>query len=120
MTQSQTTIIFVRHLAADPGTGNVVNDGTHVGENAREQLGGLVRSLRAYAVTRVCSSDVTRAAETAEIIAEEFGVPLELRPTLREISHAPSTPAESSDFGITGAATAPIAALETEDKASIE
>jgi probable phosphoglycerate mutase len=120
MNQSQTTIIFVRHLAADPGTGNGVNDSTHVGGNAREQLGDLLRSLRGYAVTRVCSSDVTRAAETAEIIAEEFGVPLELRPTLREIFHVRSTPPESSEFGSTGAVTAPVPAIEADDKASIE
>lgn len=120
MTQSQTTIILVRHLAADPGSGNTVNDSTHLGANTREQLGALFRSLRGYPVSRVYSSDVMRAVETAEIIAEEFGVPLESRPTLREISQPRSRTSESSEFGGTGVAKAPVPALQPDDKLSIE
>jgi 2,3-bisphosphoglycerate-dependent phosphoglycerate mutase len=54
-------------------------------ELGREQAHGLARQLREQPPEAVYSSDLARANETAEIVADELGVPLALDPRLREV-----------------------------------
>lgn len=96
MNIGQTTIIFVRHLAPKPRAGDIPDETRHVAGNAKQQLSALIKSLRKYPVSRVYSSDVIRAVETAEAIAQELGVPQELRPTLREVSPSHSIRPQST------------------------
>jgi broad specificity phosphatase PhoE len=54
-------------------------------ERGRQQLAGLVNRLSQHPVRRVYTSDLRRARQTAEAIANHFGAGLHVRPELREI-----------------------------------
>ncbi len=55
-------------------------------EEGREQAEQLGRRLLQLPIQRIYSSDLRRAVETAQILAEYVRVPLEVRPELREIN----------------------------------
>jgi broad specificity phosphatase PhoE len=54
-------------------------------EPGRRQLVRLVNTLSEYAIQRVYTSDLRRAQQTAQAIAEHFEAELRVRPGLREI-----------------------------------
>jgi broad specificity phosphatase PhoE len=54
-------------------------------ERGREQARGLARTLAAEPIDAVYTSDLARARETGEIVAESHGVPVVVDPGLREI-----------------------------------
>ncbi len=55
-------------------------------EAGREQARQTARELRAQNIDALISSDLRRARETAEIIAEELGLRVVLEPRLREVN----------------------------------
>ena len=54
-------------------------------ETGREQARALANELAAERIDAIYTSDLARARETAELIAERAGVPFVLEPQLREI-----------------------------------
>jgi 2,3-bisphosphoglycerate-dependent phosphoglycerate mutase len=54
-------------------------------EIGREQAHELARQLREQGPEAVYSSDLARANETAEIVADELGLPIAVDPRLREV-----------------------------------
>jgi len=55
-------------------------------ETGREQARSLAAQLRSTPIDAVYSSDLRRAHETAEIVAEPHGVPVVVEPGLREVN----------------------------------
>jgi len=56
-------------------------------DTGREQARGLARRLASEPIVAAYASDLSRASETARIVAEPHGLPVTERPELREISH---------------------------------
>ena len=84
-----TRLFLVRHgatelTAEDRFSGNV---GVELSEEGRRQAGRLGERLRDEDVIAVYSSPMSRAMETARIIAEACASSIEVRDGLREISH---------------------------------
>jgi alpha-ribazole phosphatase len=78
-------LILVRHATA-AGNGRFQGHKdvslTAVG---RRELDALLKKCSRYSVSAVYSSDLLRARETAEAVARNFGLQVELRPALREM-----------------------------------
>jgi broad specificity phosphatase PhoE len=84
-----TRLYLVRHgatqlTAEDRFSGSV---GVDLSDEGRRQAARLGERLRDEGITAVYSSPLSRTVETARLIAEPFGVPIETRDGLREISH---------------------------------
>lgn len=54
-------------------------------EHGREQAAELARTLSGVGITAVHSSDLSRASETAELLAQSLGLTVQYDPRLREI-----------------------------------
>lgn len=55
-------------------------------DRGREQAAVAAKSLAAYDVSRIVASDLSRAADTAQALADEIGVPVMFDPRFREIN----------------------------------
>ena len=89
MPRSATRVLLVRHGATtsteeDRFSGSADIPLSNVG---REQARRLAERLRREELAGVYSSDLDRAVETAKILAEPHGLPVEQRGEFREISH---------------------------------
>lgn len=58
----------------------------HLNENGRAQAKSLAKELKGQTFAAIYSSDLTRAQETAEYIANGLGLPVQIEPRLREIN----------------------------------
>ena len=78
------SLILIRHMKTES---NGASDGENpsISEASRQAAAKLGETLRTRQIARIYSSDLKRAHETAEIIAESLDVPLELRSDLREL-----------------------------------
>ncbi|MBQ3708465.1 MAG: histidine phosphatase family protein [Clostridia bacterium] len=81
-------IILMRHGEDDPDR---LGGWSRAGltDRGKEQARASAEALvRAYpGIRRIVSSDLPRARETAEIVAERFGLPVELDPAFRETNN---------------------------------
>lgn len=80
------TVIVARHAEAEYETELASDDGGSLTLRGREQSRQLARSLRDRRVAAIWCSDMARAVQTAEIVAAELGLPVRVRPGLREFS----------------------------------
>ena len=80
-------LYFVRHGESEA---NLLREFSNRGfkhgltERGLQQAGQLARDLRGTPFARIYTSPIKRAFQTAEILSEELGVPLEITPALRE------------------------------------
>lgn len=77
-------MIYLMRHGADPSDrlGGWSTDG--LTEAGRSQVHEATTELRGKGITKICASDLTRARETAEIIADELGLEIEYMPEFRE------------------------------------
>lgn len=87
MTRAETTLYLVRHGESEANAAKRYAGQTDspLTERGREQARAVAAALRAVRFDRVVSSDLSRARDTAEIIAREHGLRVEVFPELREI-----------------------------------
>ncbi len=80
------TLLLVRHGETDWNAEGRLQGHTDrpLNEHGRRQARGLAERLAGDAITAVYSSDLSRARETAEILAEPLGLPVVTDPDLRE------------------------------------
>jgi phosphoserine phosphatase len=77
---------LVRHGATlAPGGVAIGSSDPALSEVGRTQAAGLAEQLASRPLTRVFSSDLARALQTAQVIAKRHGLPVEVVPALREI-----------------------------------
>lgn len=88
MTGKMTKLVLIRHGQTDwNATGRWQGQADPaLNEVGREQARQTARELRAQKIDTLISSDLRRARETAEIIAEELGLRVVLEPRLREVN----------------------------------
>jgi probable phosphoglycerate mutase len=81
------TLCLIRHGETALGAARVVQRAdTPLSERGLNQADHLARRLAALGVSRILSSDLRRAAMTAEAIARDTGVEIEFEPLLQERS----------------------------------
>ena len=80
--------ILIRHAETDWNVENRLqgHTDTELNENGKAQARALARELVPHGIHRVVSSDLKRAAQTADIVASLLGVPVHLDARLRECS----------------------------------
>jgi alpha-ribazole phosphatase/probable phosphoglycerate mutase len=79
-------ILFVRHAETDMAGRFCGQSDPSLNSRGRAQLPRLVEQLTHREFERIFTSDLTRARQTAEAIAQHFGLEVVCRPGLREIS----------------------------------
>lgn len=79
-------ILFVRHAETDLAGKFCGHSNPTLNATGRQQLTEIVHSLSAWPIEVVYTSDLSRARETAEIIAKHHDARLEVRRELREIA----------------------------------
>jgi broad specificity phosphatase PhoE len=77
--------IFVRHAETDMAGTFCGRSDPELNEYGRSQLAPLISNLSPYPITRVHTSDLRRAQQTAEAIAAHFHAEIRSREGLREI-----------------------------------
>jgi broad specificity phosphatase PhoE len=77
-------VLFIRHAETEMAGRFCGHSDPELNPAGRARLGPLVEMLAGQAIDRVYSSDLVRARSTAQAIAGARGIPLELRPALRE------------------------------------
>jgi broad specificity phosphatase PhoE len=80
-------IYFVRHAQSEANVQRVISNRDlphHLTDVGRQQAEALARSLADVPLTAIYSSPIVRAAETARIVADITGLPVELADALRE------------------------------------
>jgi alpha-ribazole phosphatase len=83
---SECRLLLVRHATAQ-GNGRFQGQrNVPLGEAGRRELPLLVKKCSMYPVKVVYSSDLRRACDTAEAIAQEFSLEVKIRSELREMS----------------------------------
>ena len=82
-----TRLILIRHGETDWNA-----EGRYQGHvdmplngNGREQAAQIARALRGADLAAIYTSDLARASETAEVLAQAAGLPVQVDPRLREI-----------------------------------
>ncbi len=80
------TVIVARHGEAEYDTEQVSDDGGSLTPAGRLQAKALAESLRDRRIAAIWCSDLSRAVQTAEIVAAALDVPVRVRPGLREFS----------------------------------
>ena len=80
-----THFLLIRHAETDMAGRFCGHSDPEINQQGQRQLVRLVNTLSEYATQRVYTSDLRRALQTAEAIAERFGTELCVRPGLREI-----------------------------------
>lgn len=79
------TLIFVRHAETDLAGRFCGHSDPHLNESGHAQLADLIERLAPYAIDLVVSSDLARARETAEAVANPRALPIRTCAELREI-----------------------------------
>jgi probable phosphoglycerate mutase len=82
--QCPTRVFVVRHGEAEYETDAVTDDGGSLTPLGRAQARGLAERLRGERISRVWTSPLSRAVQTAEIAAGPLGVDVVVREGLRE------------------------------------
>ena len=80
------TIILVRHAETVLAGRFCGMSDPELSATGLAQLSEIVQRIEPSEIDRILSSDLLRARQTAEAIAQAIGVPVELRPGLREIN----------------------------------
>jgi alpha-ribazole phosphatase/probable phosphoglycerate mutase len=80
-----TNLVLIRHAETDMAGRFCGHSDPELNQRGRGQLPGMLNALSEQAIRRVYTSDLRRARQTAEAVAEHFGAELYLRPGLREI-----------------------------------
>ena len=82
----ETTILLVRHGETIDNARQIMQGQTHgeLNEQGREQARQVARRMASESIDVVVSSDLRRAVQTAEIIAEPHGLSVVTTPLLRE------------------------------------
>lgn len=84
------TIYLIRHGESESNKSGDYSEnakhplGSSLTEKGREQIRALAEHLSGVPVSKIYSSDLLRAQETAQILAKALHVPIELTPFLRE------------------------------------
>lgn len=95
-----TCFIFIRHGDTDH-TGSVLSGrlpDIHLNERGRQQAAGLPRRLQALPPDLICSSPLERTLETAEPLAQEFGLDTRILPDLLELNYGHWTGRRPADL----------------------
>ena len=79
-------ILFIRHAETDMAGTFCGHSNPKLNARGRAQLSKLIRKLNAADIGEIYASDLLRAQETAQGIADFFAVEYHLRPALREIN----------------------------------
>lgn len=81
-----TTLLLVRHGETDWNADGRLQGHTDrpLSDYGRRQARQLASELEAEELEAIYSSDLARARETADIVGEQLGLPVELEPDLRE------------------------------------
>lgn len=89
LTLMSTRLYLVRHGVTKLATENRFSgaDGVDLSDEGRHQAARLGERLEQEGISAVYSSPLSRATETAQIVAGKCGLTCELRDGLREISH---------------------------------
>lgn len=89
MASPNTRIFLVRHGATVLTAEDRFAGATDVplSDEGRGQVAHLARRLRGQAISAIYASPLGRTVETARILAEPHGIPVQVRDGLREISH---------------------------------
>jgi len=78
-------LLLVRHATSE-GRGRFAGHwDASLSKSGRQELEWLGEKCLRHPVRAIYSSDLRRARETAEAVARQFGLPVDLRPDLREI-----------------------------------
>jgi broad specificity phosphatase PhoE len=80
------TIVLIRHCETDLRGKFCGHSDPDLNAVGRQRLDYLGKEVDALGVSRIFSSDLQRALRTATAISERIGVPVEIRPRLREIN----------------------------------
>jgi len=94
-------LLLVRHGVTQHNTDRIFmgHDPVPLAPAGREQVRRLAERLAASPPTRIVSSDIARARESAEILANRLGMPIETNAELREVDVG-----EAKGFGYAEAA----------------
>jgi broad specificity phosphatase PhoE len=103
---AELTLYFTRHgesvaNAADRARERRPPDADRLSERGWEQARGVGRRLQGEGLELIVCSDMRRARETAEGIAEVLDLPIEVEPELRELRQSDAFYASGPDFGDT-------------------
>ena len=81
------TILLIRHGENDFTGKTLVGrmPGVHLNDRGREQAKLITSSLRDAPLKAIYSSPLERAVETAQPLADAFGLPIRIRPALAEV-----------------------------------
>ncbi len=80
-----TNLLLVRHAETEMAGRFCGHSDPDLNERGRQQLVGIVNRISEYAISRVYTSDLRRAQQTADAIAKHAGAELNVRGSLREI-----------------------------------
>lgn len=80
-----TSLVLIRHAETDMAGRFCGHSDPELNQRGQGQLARMVNALSEQAIRRVYTSDLRRARQTAEAVAEHFGAELHLRPGLREV-----------------------------------
>jgi alpha-ribazole phosphatase len=81
-----TPLLLVRHAMAAPfGDHSLPGPDLPLTPHGEEEARLLARRLRDLDPAHILSSDARRAVQTAEVVAQENGVPIQVTPALREM-----------------------------------
>ena len=78
-------IHFVRHAETDMAGTFCGHSDPELNAKGRAQIGGILKKLGDSGISAIYSSDLKRARQTAEAIADHLHLPVNERPGLREI-----------------------------------
>ncbi len=84
----RTTVGFVRHGEAENNVQKIVSDdieGSNLTEKGRKQVADLAKKIKKENFELIVASPVLRTAQTAEILAEKLGLPIEFDERIREV-----------------------------------
>jgi 2,3-bisphosphoglycerate-dependent phosphoglycerate mutase len=102
MDSFRSSLILIRHMETD-ASGSPGDDNPPISKAGRQQAEKLVDTLQKYQIVKVYSSDLRRAQQTAQIIAESLNVPLALCSELRELLFAGPETLQAAEQTVTDA-----------------